>query len=453
LTHLDRADMRILIHCLNFSPEPTGVGKYVGEMADWLALRGHEIHVVTSAPHYPQYRVFDGYSSWRYTLQRDVVAGAVPKPIEVRRCPVWVPQEPRGWRRILHLASFALGSVPVMLKESTWRPDVVLVLEPTLFCAPTALAVARLSGATSWLHVQDFEVDAAFQLKDFSSAGLKRWVLAIERRILSKFDRVSAISERMVERLHSKGVPPARAALFPNWVDTAAIFPRETPSPLRRELGIPPEAVVALCSGSMGKKQGLELITDVSHQLSYRPDLQFVFSGEGSYRETLALKTKSLKNVITLPLQPVERLNDLLNLADIHLLPQMADAADLVMPSRLTGMMSSGRPTIATAHPGTQLFHAVQGRGLATTPGDAGSFIAALLRLVDDPILRHQLGDQARKFAVDFLNRDQVLASFEHALLESCGLPPRSGRASITRATAKDLPVEESLMTSGKGGG
>jgi colanic acid biosynthesis glycosyl transferase WcaI len=445
--------MRILIHCLNFSPEPTGVGKYVGEMADWLALRGHEIHVVTAPPHYPQYRVFDGYSSWRYTLQRDVMAGTAPKSIEVHRCPVWVPQEPRGWRRILHLASFALSSLPVMIQESTWKPDVVLVLAPTLFCAPTALGVARLSGATSWLHVQDFEVDAAFQLKDFSSAGLKRWVLAIERRILSKFNRVSAISERMVERLYAKGVHPAQAALFPNWVDTAAIFPRETPSPLRRELGIPPEAVVALCSGSMGKKQGLELITEVSRQLSYRSDLQLVFSGEGSYRETLALKTKSLKNVITLPLQPIERLNDLLNLADIHLLPQMADAADLVMPSRLTGMMSSGRPTIATAHPGTQLFRAVQGRGLATTPGDAGSFIAALLRLVDDPILRHQLGDQARKFAVDFLNRDRVLASFEHALLESCGSPRRSARALITRTTAKDRAVEESLMTGGKGGG
>jgi colanic acid biosynthesis glycosyl transferase WcaI len=445
--------MRILIHCLNFSPEPTGVGKYVGEMADWLALRGHEIHVVTAPPHYPQYRVFDGYSSWRYTSRPDAVTRTVHNSVEVRRCPVWVPREPRGWRRILHLTSFALSSLPVMLQESAWRPDVVLVLEPTLFCTPAALAVARLCAATSWLHVQDFEVDAAFQLKDFSSARLKRWVLAIERRVLSKFDRISAISERMVERLHAKGVQPARTALFPNWVDTAAIFPRETPSPLRRELGISPQAVVALCSGSMGKKQGLELMTEVSHQLSYRSDLQFVFSGEGSYRETLALKTKTLKNVITLPLQSVERLNDLLNLADIHLLPQMADAADLVMPSRLTGMMASGRPTIATALPGTQLFRAVQGRGIATTPGDAGSFIAALLQLVDDPILRHRLGAQARGFAVDFLNRDQVLASFEQALLESCGLPLRGARASIPRATAKNVPVEETLMTSGKGSG
>src|SRR5256885_11521899 len=46
--------------------------------------------------------------------------------------------------------------------------------------------------------------------------------------------------------------------LFPNWVDTAAIFPMDEPSPLRRELAIPEGVVVTLYSGSMGAKQGIE---------------------------------------------------------------------------------------------------------------------------------------------------------------------------------------------------
>lgn len=427
------------------------MGKYIGEMAEWLALRGHEIHVVTAPPHYPQYRIFNGYSAWRYTVRQEALRGGGPKSVEVHRCPVWVPQEPRGWRRIFHLASFACSSIPVMLRQSAWKPDVVLVLEPTLFCAPAALAVARLSRSTSWLHVQDFEIDAAFQLKDFSSARLKRWVLAVEQNILLRFDRVSAISERMVERLHTKGVPIPKTALFPNWVDTSIIFPLETPSPLRQELGISPSAVVALYAGSMGKKQGLELMTQVSDELSSRSDLQFVFCGEGSYRDTLASMTKLHKNVIMLPLQPVERLNDLLNLADIHLLPQIADAADLVMPSRLTGMMASGRPTVATALSGTQLFRGVEGRGLATTPGDPGSFVAALLRLAENPILRRQLGNRARKFAVDFLNRDQVLARFEQSLLEARGLATPVAGGVVFRTPAENRPAEETLATTGKG--
>ena len=87
-----------------------------------------------------------------------------PGSLVVYRCPLWVPPQPGGIKRLVHRASFALSSLPVMLRQLVWRPDVVWVVEPALFCAPAAVAVARLSGARAWLHVQDFEVDAAFDL-------------------------------------------------------------------------------------------------------------------------------------------------------------------------------------------------------------------------------------------------------------------------------------------------
>ena len=52
--------MKILIHGINFSPEFTGIGKYSGEMAEWLATHGHEVRVVTAPPYYPQWRVGGG---------------------------------------------------------------------------------------------------------------------------------------------------------------------------------------------------------------------------------------------------------------------------------------------------------------------------------------------------------------------------------------------------------
>ena len=71
----------------------------------------------------------------------------------------------------------------------------------------------------------------------------------------------------------------------------------------------------------------------------------------------------ALPNVRFLDLQPNDRLNDLLGLADIHLLPQRSGAADLVMPSKLTGMLASGRAILATASPETQLSYALEGCG------------------------------------------------------------------------------------------
>ena len=230
-----------------------------------------------------------------------------------------------------------------MLMQIPWRPDVVLLVEPTFFCCPQTLSVAGLSGAAAWLHVQDFEIDVGFQLKELSSRHLRKCIHFLERCLMRQFDRVSAVSDRMVERLSAKGVNTERAVLFPNWVDTSSIYPLSIPSAFRLQLGIDMESIVALYSGNMGLKQGLDLLVAVSRRLVSRPDIQFVFCGDGPYRETLARALGGAANVRFLPLQSADRLNELLNLADIHLLPQLGDAADLVMPSKLTGIMASGR--------------------------------------------------------------------------------------------------------------
>jgi colanic acid biosynthesis glycosyl transferase WcaI len=311
-----------------------------------------------------------------------------------------------------------------MLFQVLWHPDLVLLVEPTFCCAPSALLTARLAGATAWLHVQDFEVDAAFELGDITSSRGQILAHALERWLLRKFVRVSSISGQMVSRLLLKGVDQSRCVHFPNWVDTGAIFPLPNPSSLRRELGISDNVIVALYSGSMGKKQGLDLLVDTARQLLHRSDIRFVFCGDGSYRQVFVEKARGLPNVNILPFQPAERLNDLLNLADIHLLPQRAGAADLVMPSKLTGMLASGRPVLATATPGTELASAVLGHGIVVPPGDVHAFVSALLGLAADGDLRQTLGHAARKYAVSHLNRDEILCRFERSISNACDIPP-----------------------------
>jgi colanic acid biosynthesis glycosyl transferase WcaI len=429
--------MRILIYGINFSPELTGVGKYSGEMAEWLAARGHLVRVVTAPPHYPHWQVSNGYSRWGYRRERRVFFGSSTGILEVLRCPLWVPRAPRGWRRILHLASFALTSIPAMLAQVFWKPEIVLIIEPSFLCAPLALCVARLSQAAAWLHVQDFELDAAFELGDLSNQLVKRAVRKAERFLMRRFDRVSAISKRMLEQLPRKGVDSSRGILFQNWVDTSEIHPLPGPHEWRKKLGIPKLTVVALYSGSMGKKQGLELLAAASQRLATRPDIQFIFCGGGSYRETLEITCSQSSNVTFLPLQPAERLNDLLGMADIHLLPQRADAADLVMPSKLTGMLSSGRAILATAHPGTQLAVELEGRGVVTPPGDVAAFVSALIQLADDGEQRRRLGEEARMYAVHYLDREEILCRFELNLLDVCGqaLPQTGESTSAAEAT------------------
>jgi len=119
--------VRILIYGINYAPELTGIGKYSGEMAAWLVAQGHDVRVVAAPPYYPEWKVAEGYSCKWY--------GRENLAVQVWHCPVYVPGKLSGLKRILHLASFALSSLPVMLRQIFWRPDVVFVVEPSLFCA------------------------------------------------------------------------------------------------------------------------------------------------------------------------------------------------------------------------------------------------------------------------------------------------------------------------------
>jgi colanic acid biosynthesis glycosyl transferase WcaI len=411
--------MRILINGINFSPELTGIGKYSGEMAEWLAARGHEVRVVTSPPYYPEWRVAKGYQAWRY--KREFASGKGNDKggkLVVWRCPLWVPAHPSGLKRLIHLASFALSSLPVMLCQILWKPDVVMVIEPPLVCAPLTWLVAKLCGAKTWLHVQDFEVNAAFDLGILPSGRMRSVILRIESKLMQAFGRVSTISNNMLKTLHAKGVVKEKSILFPNWVDLNAIFPLEKISSFRAELGIAPTDIVALYSGNMGEKQGLEVVLDAARELERQTHIKFVLCGDGAARYRLIQAYGSLPNVMWLPLQPIERLNDLLNLAEVHLLPQRADIADLVMPSKLTGMLASGKPILGTAHPGTEVANIVQMCGVVTNPGDANALARALLQLANDGVMRALLGQRARTYALEHFERDTVLGKFELGLID-----------------------------------
>ena len=409
--------MKILVYCLNFAPELTGIGKYTGEMATWLAARGHEVRVVTAPPYYPDWKIGAGYSGWSW--RREQYNGA-----QVWRCPLWVPARPGGIKRVLHLASFALSSLPVMLRQLLWVPDAVWVVEPPLFCAPTAWAVARLSGARAWLHISDYEVDAAFDLGLLKGKLLKRAVLAAEHWLMRRFDVVSTVSQRMLERALSKGVAAHRLVAFPNWVDVSK-FISANGQAYRDALGIPPGAVVALYSGNMGRKQGLEIMAQVARscarQRRANDKLWFVFCGNGVGRADLVAQCEGIANVQFLDLQPAARLPDLLAMADIHLMPQRAGAADLVMPSKLTGMLASARPVVATALAGTELANVVQTCGIVVLPEDAAGMTKAVLALAGNRLWREQLGLTGRNHAVRHIDTESVLQQFEKCLAETPG--------------------------------
>ena len=390
-----------------------GIGKYTGEMAEWLASQGHQVRVVTAPPYYPMWQISSEYGRWVYSREN-------LKGVQVYRCPLWVPSIPSGLTRVLHLASFAISSSWLLVWQGIrWRPDLVWVVEPPFLTAPAAWISAKFASCRTWLHVQDFEIDAAFDLKIVNLRWARRFVATVEQWIMKLFDDVSTISHPMLERLIAKGLTKQRCVYFPNWIDTSLIYPLEGPSPLRRELGIPIGDTVALYSGNMGEKQGLEILVEAARQLVKEKSHWFIFCGDGAARSKIQRLASGLPNVQFLPLQSPDRLNQLLNFADVHLLPQREGVANLVLPSKLMGMLASGRPVVAVTCHDTPVARIVERCGVVVPPNDACTLVEAIKTLIEDERGRKVLGEAGRTYVMQHWEKENVLKQFHADLCQS----------------------------------
>lgn len=398
--------MKILIYGINYSPELTGIGKYSGEMARWLAEQGHEVRVVTAPPYYPDWKVWDGFSAWLFGTR--VEAG-----VTVHRCPLYVPAKPSALKRMLHLGSFSLSSTFALLPQLFWKPDVVMLVVPTLFCSPQALLLSKLTGAQSVLHIQDYEVDALFGLGIAKGGLLKRLGFAAERAILRGFDRVSTISSGMLLRAVHKGANADNLLFLPNWAEIERFQCVPRSAVLLERLGIDPAKRVALYSGNIGEKQGLETVLEAAQRLAAHSDLTFLVVGEGAGKARLVEQAQrlGLTNLVFAPLQSYEDLPSLLASADCHLVIQKRGAADAVLPSKLTNILAVGGNAVITADPYTTL-----GLLCDEYPGIAARVepesVDALVQGIEACLAMPSPNRVASFYAEENLDKDRILARF-----------------------------------------
>lgn len=412
--------MKLLIYSLNYSPELTGIGKYSGEMSKWLVNSDVNVQVVAAKPYYPEWEIHADYSGFGYQTSNE-------DGVSVVRCPLYVPAQPSALKRIIHLASFALSSMFVLFQKlfsKKTRPDVIFVVQPTLFITPVALLFAKICGAKTILHIQDYEVDAMLGLGMAGKGSMiPRIAYGVETWLMRRFDVVSTISFSMMEKAKQKGVNADQMLFFPNWADTDFVTPDVDGSSIRNEWGLDSSDKVVLYAGNMGAKQGLEMVLEAA--VKYQAEInqaagavKFVFVGAGAHVDALKQMAQDLQldNVIFKPLQAWEDVPAMLVMADVHLVVQKKGAADAVLPSKLTNILSAGGRSVVTAEVDTELGQIeanYPGIYTLADPENLDAFIAALdteLNKIDQNDESHNV--IARNYAESNLNKDAILSKF-----------------------------------------
>ncbi|KGG05485.1 WcaI family glycosyltransferase [Prochlorococcus marinus] len=399
--------IKFLIYGINFYPELVGIGKYSGELAFWLSSKGYEIRVITATKYFPDWRVKE--NSYKKEFINNVL---------IKRCPLWVPMNPSGLKRIMHLFSFSITSFIPFIKECFSKPNVIFVVAPSIACAPIAL-ISKLISPKSllMLHIQDFEIDAAFSLKILKGNQIKKLLTYLEKIIYQNFDLISTLNLKMLEKCISKGVPKDKLFIFPNWIDTRVALTKKekllSNNKIRKDLNIKQDDIILMYSGSMSKKQGLEELIEVIKNFEEKNNIKWILSGQGPLKNKLIKKTKNMRNVLVFNLRKASEIKKWLNIADIHLIPQKSEVKDLVMPSKLLGIMASGKPFITNADSNSELGEIANAVGMRTEPNNKESFKEGLLDLISDEVLRKKLGLKGIKFVQKNYEKDYILKNFE----------------------------------------
>jgi colanic acid biosynthesis glycosyl transferase WcaI len=404
--------MRIIIYGINYAPELTGIGKYTAEMAVWLVQQGHSVDVITGQPYYPEWKVHEKYK--RKMWHKELIDG-----VTVYRCPLYIPKKVTPVKRIVHEFSFLAGVFPLWVRTFFQkRYDLVICVTPPFHLGIMPLIYSKLRRVYFLTHIQDLQVDAAKNLVMLKSSRLLNMMFGAEKFILKRSTAVSTISLGMLRKIWAKEIPNYKTFIFPNWVDENFIRPMSKEESLRKEFGIENDDKVILYSGNLGEKQGLNIIVEVAKYFRNKKNIHFLIVGSGGNKSSLEdlAKQDDLKNVKFFPLIPYTQLPALLAMADIHLVLQKKSASDLMMPSKLTGILAAGGFPIVTASNGTSLYEVVDKNnlGILVEPENPESLKTALENALSIDLKKYR--DNARNYALKHLSKQAVLNKFEEIL-------------------------------------
>jgi colanic acid biosynthesis glycosyl transferase WcaI len=395
--------VKIVFYTNSFYPDPIGIAYYNAEWVEHLLQLGHEVHVITAVPYYPQWSVRAEYQG-RWRVRENY------KQATVTRTWVYVPPRQTAFGRFLCEFSFMLASLPILFQS---RPDVLIAVSPPFGAGLAAAMVRHVKKSPLWLHIQDLQVDAGQAVGFLRGRLLVSALTALERWVLRRADMVSTISAAMRERVMAKGLAPEHIALFPNWVDTEVMRPMPKETSFRREQGLTGKFVI-LYSGNIGIHQGLDSLVSAAEQLRENKRIVFLLIGEGNYREALAekLKAKNLDNVKLLPLQSKERLPEVLSSADAGVVMETRRMANLSMPSKILNQMACGRPLIAVTSPQTALGLLIAEKkcGVVVPPGNIDLLALAALNLSGSFTMAPSMGANAREYVEKEVDRRPLLS-------------------------------------------
>lgn len=329
-----------------------------------LVARGHEVRIFTGRPEPGEGDLFDVFRARGLDVVR--VAG-LARGVGLRD--LW-----------------AAGALRRAL--AAWSPDLLHTH------ASKAGALGRR--AAQGLRARTVHTFHGHVLEGYFPTRVSRWLVAQERRLAARTDRVVAVSHATADDLVRLGVvDEARVVVVPPGIDLAPLLRLAGRSNhLRRLVGADEAALLVGVVGRLAAVKQPTLAVDVFEVLAERyPRLHVVFVGDGDQRRALERRVLGGSDAVRARVHLVgAQPNMSAVLADLDVV--LSTSRSEGMPVALIEAAAAGLPVVATPVGGVPELVAHERTGFLGETTDELAY--GLAQLLDDPELRRSCGHRAR---------------------------------------------------------
>lgn len=232
----------------------------------------------------------------------------------------------------------------------------------------------------------------------------------LDARLIRQADAVIAVSDRLKQELEAAGVPPQRITVLRNAILLRDYAVAGTASSVRREFGIREDQPVISIVGRLSLEKGHEIFLQAASTIAKsHPDLRCLIVGDGPLEPTLRQRVQELG----LTAQVVftghrSQLADIYAATDVLVISSLTEG----IPNVLLEAFAHGKPAVATSVGGVPEVLEEGRTGWLVDVGDHQAIARHVVRLLDAPELRAQMGATARatiEQQFSFENRTKAL--------------------------------------------
>lgn len=369
-----------------FYPEMISTGQILTELLEALSDRGISSSVICAQPTY---------------YGKSKVAGfMIHRNIAISRTANTQYDKNVLKGKVCNAASFFLAALVKAFAQKA--PDLFLLVTNPSFLGAMGPILKVLKKRPFVLIIHDLYPDIAIKtgyLKkgtpiDVLWQKMNRWIYRSAHFIVVLGRDMQELVRRQMPSIHR-----SKVVYIPNWADPQLIQPMPfEKNRLIQQLGLQNKFVVQY-SGNMGLTHDMETIIEAAIELREDHNIHFLLiGGGGKLPEIKATAARyRLHNMTFLPYQPRENLKHSLGAAHVGLVSLAKNTRGLSVPSKIYGIMASGRPTVAIVPARSEIAETVHGFrcGIVTPPGDASALVSAIIFLRADKSERTAMGQRA----------------------------------------------------------